>query len=482
MTINFHVNINIALQAGSTARASFGVPMLVDEHTITSNRQDGPYSSVAEAEAAGFTASADAFIHEWLTRQFSPTVRRVSQVMIGRRLASENLATALSAIEAVDPSTWYLTNISSRTAADIMALGTWHGSRNKIAVAQSSSADMLAGTASAAQVSTFTVGGTATSGVYSIEVINTWTGGSLGTASVTADVPGTHADNDAIATALRSAWDGVAALAAISASAAGTGADVEITFDGLGNNYTFVLTAPAPGTLVESTPAYVQNPGELTSDANMANLALLYHDDDTEALDGLWSSQCLGFNLDAPMGVGSWAYQQLPGLTATNLTSAQRTQLLAYEANYFAPITMTSGVQADGATFKGRLANGDAIKTRTTMHHTQARMEEALLNVFLSAANSTNPIVPYDDKGIGRLQAAAMSVMNNQIIGGHFIDGALVDGRRTPYIDVPKAADVSATIKQTGVLTMSGAAVIRPEILSVGTPSAVGFSINLSFG
>ena len=54
MSIKIHVNAQIAVASAGSASANFGTPIFVAEHSITSNRQDGPYSSLAAAEAAGF--------------------------------------------------------------------------------------------------------------------------------------------------------------------------------------------------------------------------------------------------------------------------------------------------------------------------------------------------------------------------------------------------------------------------------------------
>ncbi len=477
MSINIHVNASLAVATAGGATANFGVPMFVSEHTVTSNRQDGPYSSLAEVVAAGFTASAAADVHGWATAVFSQNPR-TSQVMIGRRLSGESLPTALDAIEAAAPASWYATNIATNTANDILALATWTETRSKIAIAQSSAAALLAGTASTQQVSTFTVGGT-TDGVYSIAAYNAWSGALIGTASYTAS--GDTAND--IATALRSAWDGVAELAAISAPAAGTGADVEITFDGLGNGYTFVLTAAS--SLTEVTPAFVQNVGELGSALGFNRTALIYHDDDTEYLDGAWTARCLSFALDAPDGAGIWAYQRVSGVTATSLTTAQKTALLtgaSAPVNYYAPVTYTSGVEEAGFTFPGKMLSGRFIDTQTSIDLTRARIEEALLAAFLRAS-SVNKKIKFTDDGIQLLAGTAQAVLDKLVRAGHYADQAVssLTARRTPYIDAPAISSFSAAQKSARTVTLSGEAVFAGAIQSVGDAATVGLTIDLSF-
>lgn len=134
--------------------------------------------------------------------------------------------------------------------------------------------------------------------------------------------------------------------------------------------------------------------------------------------------------------------------------------------------------------FPGRMVSGRSIKVQTSLHWLRARLEEALLNVFLEAAQTNQPAVLFTDQGIVRLQAAAMGVFRKGVISGHFIGEAVSDntGRTTPYVDVPAESAVSAADKAAGRLTgMAAEAVIAPSIDSVGDASTVGFTIDLSF-
>lgn len=476
MSINIHVNASLAVATAGSATANFGTMLGVFEHSVTANRQDGPFSSISAVEAAGFTVAAAPDVHAWASAAFAQNPR-TSQVMIGRRATGESVSEAMSAIEAVAPASWYLTTMGSNTANDILALAAWTESRSKIALVQSSDASLLAGTASEQQVSTFTVGAASTDGVYSIEAINAWTGASIGTASFTASGD----DDDAIATGLRAAWDAVAELEAISAAAAGTGADVEITFDGLGNGYTFVLTSPGD-ILTESTPAFVQNVGELGAALGYNRTAVVYHDSDAEYLAGAWASRCLSANLDAPDGAIIWAYHRLSGVTATRLTDAQKAEALEYPVNYYAPVTYTSGVEEPGFTWPGRMLSGRYIDTQTTIDLTQARLEEAILLAFLQAS-STNRKVPMSDDGIQLLAGSALAVLDKLVIAGHYLEDGLseITNRRAPYIDAPLLSGLSVTQRYWRQVTLSGEAVFASAVQSVGDAATVGLSIVLSF-
>lgn len=482
MSIQNHVNFSINVGGVSAASAGFGTQVIVAEHTVTANRLDGPYTGISGVTDAGFTAAAAPAAYAAAAQHFAQQPRS-SQLYIGRRGSGEHFVTAMDLIEAAGPAKFYAVQNVLNTADELLATGIWTETRNKIALLQTSAAEVLAGTASTAQNSTFTVGGTAASGVYSIAVYNAWTNVLIGTASVTADVPGTHADNDAIAAALRTAWDAVAELAAISAAAGGAGAVVDIDFDGLGNSYTFVLTQPGGATITEGGTAPTQNAAKLLKALALDNTSLWYHDDDTEYLDASVLARCLAFNLDAPGGAGTWAYHTLKSITGSALTSAQKAQLLADNVNWYSPTVYTSGVEEPAFTFPGKMVSGRYIDITTTNHVTVARMEEAFTKAFIKASASSRPKIPYTDEGIAIIQSLPLSVLNRLVTAGHYAKDAVsqVTGRKTPWVDVPSAAEISAATKQGRTITLTGEAIYAGAIHSVGDASSVGFTLDLNF-
>ncbi len=482
MAINQHINLAISLASGNTARANFGVEMLVCDHSVNANRQNGPYSSLAEIVAAGFTVAAEPQVHAWATTFFSQRPRG-SQVMIGLwNSTTETLVAALDAIEADDAASWYLTVLDSRNGHDIMALATWTEARAKAAVVQSSAAALLAGTASTAQQRDITIGGTATDGDYVTTIRNRWTGALIATVTTTR-AAGTPATNANLATQHAADLEANVALAALTSPIAAVGAVISVDFTALGTGYTFEHTAPAPGTMTSAdNPAQVVNPGELLDAGEFTRTWLIYHPTDSQWLDAAWSAHCLGFNLDAPQGAGSWSYQRLAGISATRLTDAQKSELVDVNCNYYSPVRYTSGVEEEGFTFPGVAASGRYIDITTTIDLTQARMEEAGLAVFLLAASSTSPRVPFTDDGIGLFDAAFTGVFGTLVKAGHYARGAVspVSGEITPRVVVPKVTDVSAADKAARRLIVSGEAVLAGAINSVGDSATVGFAIQLN--
>lgn len=114
-----YIAVTLNFSAAAASRANFGTLLGVFDHSVTANRQDGPYGSMAEVEAAGFTAAAEPAVHAWATSVFAQT-NGIDRVVIGRKDALDADWTAtLTAVFADDPASFYFVNIESRADADI---------------------------------------------------------------------------------------------------------------------------------------------------------------------------------------------------------------------------------------------------------------------------------------------------------------------------------------------------------------------------
>jgi len=141
------VDVNISLVGASATKFAFGALLGVFTHSVTADRQDGPFFSVEEVNDAGFTSVATPEINAWATTAFAQDTG-VDSILVGREDALDaNMTATLDAIEAAGSDTWYITNLETRTAADILLAAAWTEAREKILIAQSSDADLLAGTA-----------------------------------------------------------------------------------------------------------------------------------------------------------------------------------------------------------------------------------------------------------------------------------------------------------------------------------------------
>lgn len=458
MSLANHVVVNLTIGGAGTPSAGFGTPLFLTESAVGATRLLGPFSTPADWVTAGGLITDAAYL--WATKlkaqQPSP-----SQFFIGKLLAAEDtLIEGLALVHAEGPGSYYGLEAESRDPDDAVAIAAFAEANTKFALLQTSNAATLADTASASQISTVTIGGTPTDGTYTIEVIDKWTGVLVETQDVVRAT--TPATNDDIAAAFITAFTGndLDDIAGIG----GSGADVVVTFIAgqEGHGYLFNLIAPSPGTSVEVITGLVQNTGELLANANYMNTALVYHITDGAFLDGAWSGKGFAFNLDTRKGF--WSYKSPNGITGDTLTTANKAALLANNVNYHAPLTMTSGVQVDSFTFPGKVAGGRQINQQTSIHWMQARLEEALLNVFLNHPDG----VGFDDIGFALFEAAGNQVFDQGLNAGHLVSRvSATTGRTTPWIDVVPLAEVTPANDTAANVVMSGEFHIRKGALKV---------------
>lgn len=149
-SINEFVDINVLVEAATPDRFNFGNYLGVFDHSVTANRIDGPYTSVAEVVAAGFTLLAEPEVYYWATSVFSQD-DAVDAIYIGREDAGDaNWTATMDAIEAYAVANgldWYGTTIESRVKADIALVAAWIEARRKIFLYQSADSDVLTGAA-----------------------------------------------------------------------------------------------------------------------------------------------------------------------------------------------------------------------------------------------------------------------------------------------------------------------------------------------
>lgn len=113
------LDVTLNVQAAAASRQDFGAILGIFDHSVTTNRQDGPYASIAEVETAGFTAAAEPQVHAWATAVFAQP-NGIDRVVIGREDAGDADWTATAtAVFAADPTSFYFVNIESRVDADI---------------------------------------------------------------------------------------------------------------------------------------------------------------------------------------------------------------------------------------------------------------------------------------------------------------------------------------------------------------------------
>ena len=187
--------------------------------------------------------------------------------------------------------------------------------------------------------------------------------------------------------------------------------------------------------------------------------ALIYHDDDAEYLDGAWTSSGGGMNLDAPGGVGIWAYRQLEGVPFDDVTAAEAVSIYAADANLFG---RNKGLSF---TSKGTAASSRFLDVQTSIDWVKARTEEEILSLFVGTPTK----VPYTNAGINLVAAAIQNVLNRGVNFGHFSPDV------APTVTAPDVSTISSADKINRELTLQATAVLA------GAIQKVNLTINLTF-
>lgn len=138
------ITVNVLFSTLPPSRQGFSTPlMLVDKATNTLGARVVSLTSAADVAAALLAGTISATTAGWLNAAFSqiPTPSKI-KLAFHDTAATETLATALAAIEALDTD-WYGTAIYSRVSADIVTWATLIEARKKIYVAQSADTSWL---------------------------------------------------------------------------------------------------------------------------------------------------------------------------------------------------------------------------------------------------------------------------------------------------------------------------------------------------
>lgn len=171
--------------------------------------------------------------------------------------------------------------------------------------------------------------------------------------------------------------------------------------------YFYMTTSDDAGIL---DPASTTDIAYLCKAGNYARSAVWY-----SGTDDTLAAAVFGKNLPNPPGKVNWAFTQLNGITADNLTQSQYAAALGKNCNVFVPYANVD------MTFKGTCGNGLYIDYRIGIDWTNTAMVTALFNTI--AQLITGQKVPYTDAGVATLEAAMYGVLeqgaqNQFIVGG----------------------------------------------------------------
>lgn len=191
-------------------------------------------------------------------------------------------------------------------------------------------------------------------------------------------------------------------------------------------------------------------PGNVALDLEAAangRVFVTYHSDDAEEVALAWLAMTLAADPDQVTTI--WSYKTLAGITPQDLTATEKQAVLDANANVY----LTAG--GVGATGPGKLSDGRFIDTLVSKDWYKARVQEAVLQLFLDMSN-LNRKLPFDNTGIGAIEATLRGVQRRGELVGHF----LADTSKVTAPDASEVSDadrVSRTLRLSSDITLSGA-------------------------
>ena len=502
------VTVTTIVSAAPVTRFNFGSYMHVAEHNVTANRQDGPYASVAEVEAAGFTSSAAPTVYYAASAAFAVS-NPVDSLLIGRKIPSTG--GPLDQVWQVDASgapDFVDTTANANSAAagdwvvfpategigDYVAIGStvpfasltlssaggtagvdggslalayefWDGAAWTALTGVTDGTTMFTAVAGAGQVISFTQPSTwallalnASDPLYYIRVRIT-----AGTYSTNPIYSSGFVTGDA-------SWP--AALSAIAAVEGDTSwyghtitsrvqADIEAVASWSESRFHRYVPQSADAAFLNGTAGNVA--AVLSAADYKRSAGPFYHAVSSGSangyLDAAAASKCFGFDLDAPGGNDNWMFQTLSGITPDNLNTTQFTAITAVNGNLYADVAGASIIM------KGTTAAGAPYfqDIQSSIDWFSLRVQEDLLAFMVANRPSyTNS----DMQAIGGVVRARLEI---GVQNGHFSP----DFPR--LVTVPDVADVSDADKQNRVLRLSCSAVFAGKINSLDLTLYVEF-------
>jgi len=419
------VNVTVTKTSASVSRAGFGTPMgLFQIGVATPPDLFQLYGSPSEMLDAGYLVTDRAYL--WASTVFSQDISP-NQIAIGKRGDGTAQVDEIT-ITTADPGTWILTlngifysHVGGAGDEQAIAVGLADAINNGVPTEEPI-------TASTPIAGVFTI----TSDIPGEGFLNsglTLPGGGAGTTTEPVlNVP---------------AEDMVTALAGIDVNNAEAWylLNIETRNDADITAIAAYIAARNKVAVFQSkdsdAPAGVaSNIFDTIAQLNNKRVALMWHDDDTEFVDGAWTGRVAAADLDAVGGAITWQGKQLIGVPTDNLTTGEVANILSYNGNTYTEIGGRGFVQ------NGTSAEGEFMDVQTTIDWTQARVQEA---VFARIA-TTPTKVPYTNAGIGSIGNEVLGVLSTGVGIGHFSADQL------PTVSVPTSSEVSEADKNARVL------------------------------
>lgn len=421
------VNVTVTKTSASVSRAGFGTPLGVFQvSTGIQTSRFATYSTVQAMIDAGFSAGDSAVV--WAGILFSQEISP-DKIAIGRRVEGTAQVDTVT-ITTADSGTWVL-DINGTMFSFIGGAG------DEQAIAVGLAAAINDGVPSDEPV----IASTPIAGVF----------------TVTAFVPGEVFVNGGITvpgggvgTFINTTPNAAAEAMATTLTAINTenakdwyGFNIETRNDAdITAAASFAASAsPAKVAIFQSrdpdAPAGIAaNIFDVIALTQNKKVALIFHDDETEYMDGAWLGRVIAADLDAVNGAITWFGKQLVGVPADDLTDGEITNIQSFNGN------VNTIVGGRSFTQNGTSAEGEFMDVQTTIDWTEARVQEA---VFGRIATTPTKI-PYINAGIASISNEVLGVLNTGVGIGHYSTD------RPPTISAPTALTVTEADKNARIL------------------------------
>lgn len=407
------VQVTISRETQAVTQAGFGTPAIISEFltskTTTTFVRHRFYGSLTEMVDDGWSSSDPEYEAAALIFSQNP---KVSQVMIGRKDASDaSWSDALTAIQ-IATSDWYTFMIIASSVATFTF-----------------DIDFVTG-----NNIDFTINGTAVTTVP-FNTDNATTYADIET-QIEADITNSSVTVNATArTVVVEILNGGVTSASVVVTGGASQAVGTVTYQ---DEDDFKAAAAWAETQTKiffyaSSSAAIYDPVSTTDIAYyMKNLAYdrtvsIYHDaaqgDASPSwIEAAWPGEALPYD----PGSQTWAFKTLSGVAAYGLTSGERTAILAKYCNIY---TETGGVNI---TENGKVASGEYIDIIRGIDWLTSRLQT---EVFTNFVNSRK--VPFTDEGITAITGIVQGVLEEAASVGLLISESI-------EITAPKRADVSS--------------------------------------
>lgn len=435
-SLDNHVSLLITQDSVGIARAGFGVPMHLSYSAAWAERIRF-YASLAEVAADFPTTTSPEYLAATAFFSQSP---RPSRIAIGRGALPPTQVYTLS-VSAVRHSHTYQIRVKGEGVTETLASYTSDADATDAEIATGLVAALNAVVGNnyiaAGTASPFTVTADAAGDWFSLEVLDPT---ALEIAQTHAD-PGIATDLAAIALA-SSDWYALSTTFNSNAMVLAAAAWVE------SNKKIYVVD-------VNETDAITTAAGNSDTLDDLATLERArtmggYHPDPATFFSAAWMGRVL------PLDPGSetWKFKRLSGVAAVTLTSTQRSNLVARNANSYETV---AGINI---TFEGTTADGDFLDVTRGLDWLEDDMAKGVFGALAGADK-----IPYTDAGVAVIEAEVRASLDRAVVR------QILSDNPAPVVTVPLVADVSTTDKALRLL---------PDVKFTGTLAGAIHKVNIT--